>query len=442
MTSNRNIHVLPANTLSNGVVSHRHGNPVLRFEIGEREEYLLGHTLRLCGRFSAFRNASTDGSGIVPTEDTNQYMSDKLGVYSVLESLSFSTMKTKQNLESIRNYNSFLGSYLPCKSSKSQSMTFMNNQALIMPNFESQRLSIVNNEKTKTGGNSFCLSLVSGLTSGQNPIPLSSQWGIGGLEISINLAPDSNVFYSGDDTSASFSNAYYELSDLYLVAETVLPSPDQLSQLMRSPSNTFEFNTITSFYQTINSTNAIVNLNLGQSNVLGVFGSFVPVSFLNNLTQNGLSSLYPRNLGTAPAVIRSAIFNRANERFPIHYNLDTMQKDNASIESAPIDIVKNFMDAMDNFINLEATSITPANNRVISSNAVGLDYKKVPLGGMTAGIGCVYDKISGNGVSFKNVPFSLQLETDLTTDNPNALYLFVHSRNTLVSKNGSIQIMT
>tara|TARA_R110000744_G_scaffold322612_2_gene428564 strand:- start:5157 stop:6263 length:1107 start_codon:yes stop_codon:yes gene_type:complete len=367
-------------------------------------------------------------------------MSDSTGVYSVFDSINFATHRTKQSIETIRNYNKMMATYLPAKTSQADGLTFLSNSALITPNFETQR-SFVNNPKTLTGGNSFCLALTSGLLNSQEPIPLSDTWGLGGLELTINLSPDANVFYSEDDSSASFTNAFYELSELSLVAETVVPDADTLARLNSSPSNTFEFNTISTFYQTINSTNAVVNLNLGQSNVLGVFGSFVPVTFLNNMAQNGMLTSYPMNAGNRIAEIKSLVFNRANERFPLHYNIDTPQRDDSRIEVAPADIVKNFLDSLDNFVNIQRTSVSPSNTRVVGFNGSGLPYKSVAEGGLAAGIGVCYDKISGNGVNFQNVPFTLQIESDLTTDNPNALYLFVHARNTMVSSNGSVQIM-
>ena len=97
--SNRNIEVLPANTLANGKVSFRNGNPVLRFEIGARDEYLIGSSVRLCGKFSAFKGVSASGVGEIPVDATKQFMSESTGVYSVIDSLSFSIVK-KENIES------------------------------------------------------------------------------------------------------------------------------------------------------------------------------------------------------------------------------------------------------------------------------------------------------------------------------------------------------
>ena len=454
MSSNKNIQINPANTLANGKVSFKNGNPVLRFEIGEREEYLLGHTLRLVGKFCIF----ADAAETLPTSATNVRMPENLGVYSVLDTLSFSTMRTKQNLEYIKNYNKFMASYLQCSVSKEDQITYLNNQALTMPNFETQRLSVVNNLSGGAGTrNSFCLPLISGITSGGNPIPLSADWGIGGMEITINLAPDSNVLFSAGTDTSTFTNGFYELSELSLVGETVSPSPEDLMGLRGQSQNTFEFNTITSFYQTINSTNSTINLNLGQSHVLSVFGTFVPARYLNNLEQNGQSTLYPLNLASDTTALNSSsvgaaylsqvIWTRQGERFPKQFNIDTPQRDNADDESAPPEIARGYIEAVGSFINGTRSQVSPNTNFVVENAepaqlAQGKFYKLIPDGGMAAGIGVAYDTVSGQGVDFSQVPWGCQIVSNLTTDNPNSLFLFVHSRNTLVSSNGSIQIMT
>jgi len=57
------------------------------------------------------------------------------------------------------------------------------------------------------------------------------------------------------------------------------------------------------------------------------------------------------------------------------------------------------------------------------------------------GVGVPIDSISGQGVNFQNVNFGVQMETKLTTDNPNALYLFVRNRSTLVFTPNGVQVV-
>jgi len=243
------------------------------------------------------------------------------------------------------------------------------------------------------------------------------------------------MFSTGTDSSA-FVNGFYEFKDLKLICEVVDTgeSPDPSAPL------TYEYNSITTFYNTINSTNAQISLNLGQSRVLGVFGSFVPTSFINNLTQNGLATLYPRKSATAAAAIEQIVFTRGGERFPLIYNLDTLQKTTPTDESADPQVVRNFMNAVVEFSKLNRTNASPVNTFVESDGTYG--YKETIQGGSPgAGIGCAMDVISGQGIDFSRVPFGIQMELDLDLDFPNALYLYIHAKNTLVMSGDSIQVL-
>ena len=60
---------------------------------------------------------------------------------------------------------------------------------------------------------------------------------------------------------------------------------------MYQSSGTLEYNAMTSYYQTIQSTNAIINFRLGLSRVLGCFMNFIPSTYLNNLTYDGFATL-------------------------------------------------------------------------------------------------------------------------------------------------------
>lgn len=426
MSKNFNLSISPSNHLASAVVSYRNGNPVVRFEIGESDRVLLPSSLRLVGKVKLYK----DSAGGAPVEATNMEIPSNLGVYSMIDSVSFRTQRSKSEIETINNYNRFMSTYLPVTTSFQDSLGHLNESALITPNPRFTKDTLVNNASTTTG-NSFCASLISGFTSSNNPYPLSKQ----GVEVTIQLAPDSNVLFSTGVDASEFLNGYYEFSDLKLICEVVdTGSADP-------PSSTYEYNTITSFYNTINSTNAQISLNLGQSRVLGVFGSFVPTNFINNLTENGLATLYPRKSRVERAPITQLIFTRGGERFPLIYNLDTLQKYDKSDESADPQVVRNFMNAIVEFSKLNRTNVMPANTNVRNDSTYG--YKELLNGGSCgAGIGCAMDVISGQGVDFSRIPFGIQMELDLDQDYPNALYLFVHSKQTIVMSEGSVQVIT
>ena len=72
--------------------------------------------------------------------------------------------------------------------------------------------------------------------------------------------------------------------ELTCEVETGVPSPD---------TGVLDFNSITSYFSTLESTNSIINFNLGLSKVLASFVNFVPSNFINNLAQDGFLTYMP-----------------------------------------------------------------------------------------------------------------------------------------------------
>jgi len=288
--------------------------------------------------------------------------------------------------------------------------------------------------------NSFCIPLVSGLFLGQEPIPLSNTWGVGGLLIEIQLSPDQNVLFSGGNTDTALLDAYYELSNVRLICEVQRPGEDFTPQM----TNTFTYNSISSYYNTINSRNAVLNFNLGLRSVLGAFMNVVPSSHINNFTRDGLATLGFSNSDASRAQVNQLVFTRAGQRVPLEYNIDTLQKDETpgfTNETADAQIVRNYMNAVMNFAKINRSSVGPDTFRSIGYGTNYAQAKDIIKGGSSWGIGVAYDSISNQGIDFAQVPFGVQLDVELTSDNPNAVFLFVHSRQTIVSSENSIQVM-
>ena len=98
-----------------------------------------------------------------------------------------------------------------------------------MPNYELFRKGVV--EHGQATGMSFCISLVSGLLSSSNPIPLSSTWGLNGIFIDVILNSDADTLYHQDGTGSSISDAYYEWENVKLIAEVVAPDEETQKEL-------------------------------------------------------------------------------------------------------------------------------------------------------------------------------------------------------------------
>mgnify|MGYP003628975938 FL=1 len=62
-------------------------------------------------------------------------------------------------------------------------------------------------------------------------------------------------------------------------------------------------------------------------------------------------------------------------------------------------------------------------------------------GGVVGGVGMAYDQVSGQGVDFSSQNFGIRMDCDLITNVPTGLYLFVHSKQTLVFNGSGLQII-
>jgi hypothetical protein len=441
MSSNQHLEIVPSNITSDGSLSFRNGQPVVQFIIGEQERHLIGQSLRLVGKFTC-----NNGCSVAPvsTSATGLCMNEQLGVYGAISELHIQSQRTAQSIEVIRHYNRMMSSYLGVTSSLQDGISHLDETSLIDMNWATQRRGVVENPSQKLTSNSFCIPLVCGLLNGTEPIPLSSTWGVGGLDISVHLSPDSNVFFSNTNDTSTIDNAFYELSDVRLICEVVTPSPDQLSRLTGATQNVFEYNSIVSQFNTINSRNGILNFALGVSRCLGIFINMCPASHINNYGYDGLSTLPPTNALGTRAEITQAVFTRGGERFPLEYNIDTLQRDDTTNDTMDSQLVRNYMNAVQGFAKIWRTNVSPHNNKY-EDYADGADTylyaKRIVEGGAKFGLGVNYDQISGEGVSFQNVPFGLQLTSDISTDSPQGVWLFAHCKNTVVSNSNGIQII-
>lgn len=439
--SNENIEIVPSNVASNATISFRGGTPVVQFIIGEQDRLLLGNSLRFTGKFRALLSSASSSVSSV----SKLAMSNKLGVYSCIDTLTIKSQRTGQTIESIRNYNRFLASYLPVTTSQEDNMGHMYDSALILPNYAAQQQSVVNIPSSSSTQNHFCMALPCGLFNGGEPIPLMEE-AVGGLLVELHLSPDSQVFHSqGDTDSASYTDSFYEFTDVSLAAELMTPSPEVLTQLKSRTSATYEYNSISSYYQTINSANGIINFQLGLSRVLGVFANIVPASHINNVLFDGLATMYPTNAGGDMAPIKELFFTRNGSKFPIDYNINTLHTDINDAEegsdptSVDPQIVRNYMNAIQKFASITRTSLRPQNTQY--SDSVRFD-KDTAFGGCGWGVGVAFDTVSDQGVDFSRVNFGMNMSLGLTSDSPQAFYLFAHNKNTLVFGAQGLQVIS
>ena len=414
----------PSNINSNQKISHKQGNPIVSFLIGSQPHLLDCGSVRLSGDISFF----TDANRTKPTTADQLGIDEKLAIYSIIDKVTITSQRSRQVIETINHYGRFLGSYLPYVSSREDKMTFSNNQSLSVPNYESQKRELV--DFPADHGSRFCINLPTGVLSSGNLLPLGAT-SLGGVEISLTLAPDAQALYALNGITNGLTEAFYELSNVRLHCELMVP------QQQMPPSGQVTYNAITSYFNVINSANAVVNFNLGTSRTLGVFMNMCPSKYLNNLAYNSYATTTPLNNDGSQAEIKSIIVTKAGRRMPFNFNLDTNVKDSESTTVVDPQVVSFARDSIrpDNL----RSQISPVNtNRLYSGATTPLTAQ----GGPQECLGVPFDTAgTGIGEDFSTTPFGIQMECNLDSESPNALFLFVHSRQTMVYGPQGIQII-
>jgi hypothetical protein len=422
--------VQPSNVNSTQKISYKRGNPIVNFLIGTQPHLLDCGSIRISGDIEFFKNGAEDK----PTAADELALDEKLGVYSIFDKITITSQKSRQVIETINSYGRFLSTYFPYTQSKADKFSHLNQMALTLPNYEAQKLELV--DFPAAHGSRFCIAIPTGFLSSGNLAPLD-QSSLGGIEISLNLSPDQQVLYAKNGTTTGLTEAFYQLSNLRLHAELIVPSPDQLSQAF-GKTGSLTYNAVTSYFNVINSANAVVNFNLGTTRTLGVFMNFCPSKYLNNIAFNGFATTMPLNSDGSQAEINQIIFTKAGVRLPISKNLDTNVKDSPKINTIDPEVISFAKASIQSGLNSRC-QVSPVNT---NRNYTGATPPLVADGGVMYSVGVPFDTIgTGIGEDFSTTPFGVQMECGLTSDSPNALYLFVHSRQTLVWNENGIQLI-
>ena len=426
--------ILPNNVPASGKVSYARGNPVLTVTLGRQDAMLDLSSLRLSGDLNIWRDAA---GTLHPTDADSAELrgSHKLGIYSAIDQLVFRHAETKQVIEHIRHYGRFMASYLPVMASMQDVTGHLSESALIMPNFQSYRDNVIRN----TGASPFCIPLPSGLTLGTGGmLPLDKV----PIEMEIHLASDSQFFYSSDGLTANVANCFYEMSGIELTCEVSVGSKS-------ADSGALTFNSITSYFSTLESTNSIINYNLGLSKVLASFVNFVPSSFVNNLGQDGFLTYMPSVAadvagtgGGSVANLETISFLRNGERFPSAFEVSSVY-DKVNNKTSVVDpqVIKGFLGSIIPEHGHKRTTVSPENtNRNYQvNNSADAGYRLMPDTGACYGVGVLYDMLDSEGVDFSNAQFSIQMTNGLEDGNPISAYLFIKSK-VVVAWSGSMGV--
>jgi hypothetical protein len=443
MTS-RYIEIRPDNIPADGKISFKNGFPVLSFTVSAQDGLLDPSTLRIVGDFAAFKDNLATPTRL--TDGDNVTMNNRLGIYNVIESLTIRANRSKMVCENIRHYSKFMNSYLACTSSLQDQIGHLQQSCLIYPNATTFRKAVMENaDAAVTQTNQFSFHVPCGFLQSGQMIDLR-QDAFGGIQLEFLLQPDSNVLFNTNGSTAGIGDAHYELSNLKLTCEV----SDVPAGTPSGSEGAYEFNTITSLYTSINSTNAQIQYSLALQNVISAFVTFMPVSNINTLTQDGQATTFPSGDGsslTALAPIRRVQYLKGGSKYPADFDYVTNIVDAENTDSKVVDpqIVKTLVEAIspDSQYAMERLSVSPVNmnrNYNMTTSATGEDsYLNIAEGGGVYGLAVKYG-IGESGEDFSMEQWGLSVESDLRSDNPMGVYIFIKSKSQLLYSPQGVQL--
>lgn len=445
MTS-RYVSIRADNVPSNGIISFKAGFPILSFTIQSQQGILDPKSIRIAGNLQVFKDNANPPTPVYDNDAENARvtMDNRLGIYNIMDQVVIRHNNSKQICEHIRHYPRYLSSYLGLGSSKQDLTGHLGETCLIMPDPDVFFRSVIANDVGVTADQvkkSFSAHLPTGMLMSANPINLMDS-SFGGIQIEIHLSPDANALFNPTGVITNIAEAHYRLTDLELTCEIADIPSDQVAQMSKQTSGQYEFNTITSLYTSINSTNAQLQYSLGLKSVQSVFLNFCPSSHINTLTQNGMSTTYPSKFDKSLAHFKRVQWLRGGVKYPCEYDIVTNIDKDANTVVVDPQVLKSFIDSVIPEYLTDRSSVSNQNNYRGYNLGVADEksYLDVRDGGALFGIGQKYSQFN-TGQDFSREQWGLSLETDLTDDSPQSVFIFIKSRSVLVWSQSGVQIL-
>ena len=105
------------------------------------------------------------------------------------------------------------------------------------------------------------------------------------------------------------------------------------------------------------------------------------------------------------------------------------------------ELLKHFVESVIPEYMTDRTSVSKQNNNRAYNMGVGANsYLDVADGGAAFGIGMKYSQYN-SGQDFSNQQWGCSLETNLTSDNPISVFIYVKARATLLWSQNGIQML-
>ncbi len=455
IASLKRFEIAPMNQSSgSSVFSYRQGNPLIQFEIGAEDLYLMSHTLRLNFKLDLFNapgapNPTPNNNNQVPGTGLEEVLlNNKIGVAGCIENITISNLQNN-TLEYCRAYPRLLSSLIPGGAGWGDYAGYLTQTFAATSNKECQgRLC----NKTMD----VSMPLMCGIFLNGENIPLSFRSGTGGLRISLMLSPSIQALFGS--TPATTNNSYYQLSKISLTGQYGVPDGGVLP-----PIKSLGFSAYQNFYSVINNNDNTQQISPSLAAVVSQFSNFVPTEHISSYANDGYktTSLLNKVAGGAQvnkAPIDGISFLRAGTQYPLRFKIDERLLVVLDVTAGAGDIYgTSGFDAQrqlyyqSSLRPLRRTSmcLAGANSEGLSIANGDIEHNSVTDLGANGkqncyGVGCRYDAMgNGSTANFKAQAFSLRLQSKLDGISPMSAYTFFLHRGVInYDGNGIVSIST
>ena len=424
------VEIKPTNA-GNGTFSFSGGSPLVEFQIPQQPRFLLGKTLRINGRITVKRTGGAAIDNATPASVCR--LDSRTGISSILDMVSVGN-NYGQTFELVKHYNRLCSSILPLNTGIHE---YLNGGANISYGANAKKLQqgLQINEPQE-----FSMPLLVGILQGR-PLDLNMSLG---CKIQLNLAPDNFVLFDdslegGNNTAAG---ATYSLDNLSLTFDSLVPQGAGVAGMMSNTKGAWEYNSFSSFYNVIQSTDHTATFNLNLSRVQGIIMNLVPSSWLNTTTRNSNKATHILNKGTGTTLetvekgIDELVFYKGGMRFPLDFELSEASSVKQNTPSATLLRTSlnglNNVWSMDNFLQSPRTD--SLNTDKFTTSTQLNDRSSVNT------IGISYDHITDNGVDFKRDNWSFRIKSPVEAQTPMSAFIFVKHKNMIVFNNGQVNV--
>ena len=427
------VQLSPVNAVSNGEYSSRGGLPLIKFDISSSKTpmFLNGDELRINGRIT-----SKQAAGAALGNTDKNFVDAFCGRFAnVIHTITISSKRLNQVIERVENYWRIVPSVVSGVHGNEDINTVLAHEGdHFETNFLGRHSLVAQDAGAK--GKSFSSRLYAGVFNSGQMMDLSDN-GLGGLVIEILLKSDVNVVFGAD---AATNNATFNVSDLLLSCPLYY-----MDAASAPPQQTFAFNSLSSVFQTVNSSVSVVALTPGLKQVSSIVVNFMNTNEIGNQNFN---SARLGNLGE----VRGLRFSLNGILQPLSYRLLTDEEANNATTTHHTYAARTLIDR--NYIEAVAVNRFSETNRCVLAynnwNAGVVDRSQTQNNdglnqGTAAGFGILYDSF-GTGEDLSETVFSFELEasgTDLdgTAAKAQGTYMIFLNKNDIIMSADGIQVV-